>query len=199
MVNGVIKSFAALLTTATDDQAIYSLPNLLPELNEALETLLPEHWTINPADIHPYGKGIECVFQLRKPGMGHDYIEFSIRFNRVDNCVDGTMTYLAGNARKRGKSRKRKSAIVIRSMKMPDVISSGELGDWIWATCSTVKTKTATKKFEVTFGMLVHYTVPVLARDKEEAIATARKIDLTDAKPCCGMEELSADAVELDQ
>jgi hypothetical protein len=131
--------------------------------------------------------------------MGHDYIRFSIRFNRVDHCVDGTMEYLAGNARKRGSARKRKSAIIIRSMKMPDVISSDELGAWIWDTCSTVKTKTAPKTYEVTFGMLVHYTIPVLARDREEAIATARAIDLTDAKPGCGMEELSADAVELDQ
>lgn len=193
MINGVLKSFAAILTTATDDRAIVSLPNLLPELNEALETLLPQSWQIDPAVIHPYGKGIECVFHLRKPGMGLDCIGFSLRFNRVNHCVDGTMEYLAG------KAMKRKSSIVIKRLKMPDVISSDELGAWIWETCSTVKTKTAPKKFEVTFGMLVHYTVPVLARDREEAIATAREIDLTDAKPCCGMEELSADAVELNQ
>lgn len=71
-----------------------------------------------------------------------------------------------------------------------------KLGEW---SQDFTKTKTAPKKFEVTFGMLVHYTIPVLARDREEAIATAREIDLTDAKPCCGMEELSADAVERDQ
>lgn len=193
MVSGIIKLFAALLTTAKDDSAIVSLPNLLPELNEALEPLLPKSWQSNPVSIHAYGKGIECVFHLRKPGMGLDCIEFSLRFNRVVHSVDGTMIYKAG------KAGRRKSSIVIKRLKMPDVISSDELGSWIWETCSTVKTKTAPKKFEVTFGMLVHYTVPVLARDREEAIATAREIDLTDAKPCCGMEELSADAAELDQ
>lgn len=189
MISEVIKSLATILITANDDKAIHSLPNLMPELNEALEPLLPESWQSTPVDIRPYGKGIECVFHLRKPGMGLDFVNYAIRFNRVDNCVDGTMEYHFGKS-------DHPETIIIRRMKLPNVISSEELRDWIVTACAIPTPVKPVKKYDVTFGMLVHYTVSVSATSEEEAIVKARAIDLSKKKPDSGMEELSADAEE---
>ena len=83
-------------------------------------------------------------------------------------------------------------------MKLPDVTSSEEILDWINATIDQANPgKVVTRSFDVTFGMLVHYTVKVHAKDEDDAIRIAREIDLNEDNLAVtrdeGMEELSAD------
>lgn len=191
MISDAVKLISTMLITSNNDKALESLPSLPCAFCDALEPLLPDTWGISVLGAKPYENGLQFVYKLHKPGMGLDMIRWSIRFNRVDNFVDGTMEYLKGK-------RLQCKAINIRRMKLPDVTSSEEILDWINATIDQANPgKVVTRSFDVTFGMLVHYTVKVHAKDEDDAIRIAREIDLNEDNLAVtrdeGMEELSAD------
>lgn len=189
MISETIRILSQLLITTDDNNALKTMPALPEAFGEALAPLLPDGWEIKLHEAGKYEKGLTFVYDLHRQGLGQDCIRFSIRFDRLDNFVAGTMEYLAG-------SRKKSKFVSCRNMRLPDVVSSDDLSSWMFDVCSNSK-GSRRRPYTVTFGMLSHYTVTVNATSEDEAITLARKIDLTDRTPD-DMDEtdVQAEAVE---